>query len=243
MIKTILVDDERHALESLKLLLDRLFPEKFEFCALCLSVDQAIPAIQKHEPDLVFLDIQMPQKNGFALLEVMPNREFDVIFTTAHQDFALNAIKNTAFDYLLKPLDSTELQKTIIRYLDSKKSDPVQSLLENLSQQLDDLGIVVFSTAEGMEFVKFEDIVYLQADRNYTTIYLKNQPKLIISKALGQIESKLPVSRFIRIHQSYLVNVTEVLRYDKAQNFLIMKSGDKLSVAIRKNSNLTKRFA
>jgi two-component system LytT family response regulator len=242
MIKTILVDDERHAIESLKLLLEKLFPEKFDFQALCLSVDQAIPAIEKHKPDLVFLDIQMPQKNGFALLEVMPNREFDVIFTTAYRDHAVNAIKNTAFDYLLKPIDSLELQKTIIRYLDSKKSDPVQSILENLSHQLDDLGIVAFSTSDGIEFLRFDEIIYLQADRNYTTIHLKNQPKLIISKALGQIESKLPQSRFIRVHQSYLVNVAEVLRYDKSENFLIMKSGDKLSVAIRRNSTLTKRF-
>ncbi|MFC3414307.1 LytR/AlgR family response regulator transcription factor [Algoriphagus hitonicola] len=243
MIKTILVDDERHALESLKLLLNKLFPEKFEFQALCLSVDQAIPAIEKHQPDLVFLDIQMPQKNGFALLEVMPNREFDVIFTTAYRDHAIHAIKNTAFDYLLKPIDSLELQKTIIRYLDSKKSDPIQPLLETLSQQLDGLGIIAFSTSDGMEFLKLDEIIYLEADRNYTTIFLENNRKLLISKALGQIETKLPESRFIRIHQSYSVNVTKILRYDKAQNFLIMKTGEKLSVAIRKNSTLTKRFA
>ncbi|OOG71113.1 LytTR family DNA-binding domain-containing protein [Algoriphagus sp. A40] len=243
MIKTILVDDERHALESLKMLLERLFPEQFEFLALCNSVDQAIPAIQQHQPELVFLDIQMPQKNGFALLEVMPQREFDVIFTTAYQDHAIAAFKQAAFDYLLKPIDSLELQKTIIRYLEAKKSDPVQSLLENLSNQMEGLDIVAFSTLEGMEFVHFDEIKYLNADRNYTTIYLENNRKLLISKSIGQVEAKLPASRFIRIHQSYTVNVAKIQRYDKSENFLILKSGEKLSVSLRKNTNLTKRFA
>jgi two-component system LytT family response regulator len=242
MIKTILVDDERHALESLKMLLERLFPEKFEFLALCNSVDQAIPAIQKFNPNLVFLDIQMPQKNGFALLEVMPQRDFEVIFTTAYQDHAINAFKHSAFDYLLKPIDSLELQKTIIRYLETKKADPLQTLLENLSNQADELNIVSFSTSEGLEFVHFDEIQYLKADRNYTTIHLEGGKKLLISKAIGQVESRLPSNRFIRVHQSFTVNVSKIQRYDKAENYLVLKSGEKLSVSVRKNINLTKRF-
>lgn len=242
MIKAILVDDERHALESLKMLLERLFPEKFEFLALCNSVDQAIPAIQKFNPDLVFLDIQMPQKNGFALLEVMPQRDFEVIFTTAYQDHAINAFKHSAFDYLLKPIDSLELQKTIIRYLESKKADPVLSKLESLASQLDGLEIVAFSTMEGLEFVHFNEILYLKADRNYTTVFLEGGRPLLISKSIGQVEAKLPDNLFIRVHQSYTVNVSKIQRYDKVENFLILKSGEKLSVSVRKNTNLTKRF-
>jgi two-component system, LytTR family, response regulator len=242
MIKTVLVDDERHALESLKLLLERLFPDQFDFLALCNSVDQAIPAIQQYEPELVFLDIQMPQKSGFTLLEVMPNRDFDVIFTTAYQDHAITAFKHAAFDYLLKPIDTVELQKTIIRYLETKKSDPIHSILESLSNQIVGLEIVAFSTSEGLEFVHFDEIKYLQADRNYTTLFLDGNRKLLISKALGQVESKLPENRFIRIHQSFTVNVTKILRYDRSENYLVLKSGEKLSVSVRKNTNLTKRF-
>ncbi len=242
MIKTILVDDERHALETLQMLLERLFPGKFEFLALCNSVDQAIPAIQELKPELVFLDIQMPQKNGFTLLEVMPQRDFEVIFTTAHQDHAIAAFKHAAFDYLLKPIDSTELQKTMIRYQETKKSDPVLTKLESLANQLDGLEIAAFSTMEGLEFVHFDEILYLKADRNYTTLVLEGDRKLLISKAIGQLEAKLPESRFIRVHQSYTVNVCKIQRYDKAENFLVLKSGEKLSVSVRKNTNLTKRF-
>lgn len=242
MIKTILVDDERHALESLKMLLEKLFPDQFEFLALCNSVDQAIPAIQEHEPELIFLDIQMPQKNGFVLLEVMPNREFEVIFTTAYADHALPAIKHSAFDYLLKPIDTLELQKTVLKYLESKKSDPIHALLENLSHQEAALEIIAFPTSDGVEFVQFEEIKYLKADRNYTFLHLEGDRKLLISKSLGQIEDRLPDHRFVRVHQSYTVNVSKILRYDRAENFLVLRSGEKLSVSLRKNSNLTKRF-
>lgn len=242
MIKTILVDDERHALESLKMLLERLFPDQFEFLALCNSVDQAIPAIQEHDPELVFLDIQMPQKNGFALLEVMPNREFEVIFTTAYADHALSAIKHSAFDYLLKPIDTMELQKTVLKYIETKKSDPINALLEKLRNQEDGLEIIAFPTSDGIEFVHFEEIKYLKADRNYTFLHLENERKLLISKSLGQIEERLPDQRFVRIHQSYTVNVSKILRYDRAENLLVLRSGEKLSVSLRKNSNLTKRF-
>lgn len=243
MIKTILVDDERHALETLKMLLERLFPSQFEFLALCNSVDQAIPAIQELEPELVFLDIQMPQKNGFALLEVLPNRNFEVIFTTAHQEPAVTAFKYAAFDYLLKPIDSLELQKSVIRYQETKKADPIQMLLENLGHPQDGLEMVAFSTSEGLEFVKFDEIKYLKADRNYTYLFLEGDRKLLISKSIGQVESKLPEQRFVRIHQSYTVNLSKILRYDRAENYLILRSGEKLSVSLRKNSNLTKRFA
>lgn len=242
MIKTILVDDERHALESLKILLERLFPNQFEFSALCSSVDQAVPAIQEHEPELVFLDIQMPQKNGFTLLDVLPQRGFEVVFTTAYQEHALPAIKHDAFDYLLKPIDSVELQKTVLKFLESRKSDPIQDLLESLNQPGEELEIVAFSTSEGLEFVQFEEIKYLKADRNYTHLYLESDRKLLISKSIGLVESKLPENRFVRIHQSYTVNLSKILRYDRAENYLVLRSGEKLSVSLRKNSNLTKRF-
>ncbi len=104
------------------------------------------------------------------------------------------------------------------------------------------LDIVAFSTSEGLEFVHFDEIKYLEADRNYTTLFLEENRKLLISKSIGQIETKLPENRFIRIHQSFTVNVTKILRYDRSENYLVLKSGEKLSVSVRKNSNLTKRF-
>lgn len=242
MIKIILIDDERHALESLEMLLQRLFPERFTILDKCQSVDQAIPSIQKHQPELIFLDIQMPQKNGFTLLEILPNRTFDVIFTTAHQDFAIQGFKHGAFDYLLKPIDTLELQKCIMRWEEKRQKEDLSEKMESVLSQLESLHILPIASQDGIEYVHFSDILYLKADKNYTNIYLEGGKTMLVSKSLGQLEQKLPDSHFLRIHQSIVVNLTKMKRYDKNENYLILLNDQKLSVSVRKNSNLTKRF-
>lgn len=243
MIKTILIDDERHALESLQLLLERLFPAQFEILDKCQSVDQAIPSIKLHQPELIFLDIQMPQKSGITLLELMPNRNFDVIFTTAHQDYAVKGFKHGAFDYLLKPIDSLELQATILRWEQKRQEEGLSAKLESVLSQMDSLDIMSIASQDGIDYVHFSEIIYLKAEKNYTQIYIEGSPPLLVSKPLGQMIPKLPSSHFLRIHQSIVVNLSKIRRYDKNEGFLILKNGEKLSVSIRRNSNLSKRFA
>lgn len=241
MIRTILVDDEKHALESLEMLLEMNFPGKFEILAKCSSVDQAIPEIQRHEPELIFLDIQMPQKNGFNLLESFPFREFEVIFTTAHKEHGIEAIKNEAFDYLLKPIDLTELNKTISRYFNKLKSQETSG--HSLEAKLKRNQMIVLKSQDFDEYVDLNDILFLEAKGNYTNFHLEGGLKKIVSKSLGVYESRLESSNlFVRIHDSILANCTKFDHYDKKEGFMVLKNGDKISVSVRKSVNLKDGF-
>lgn len=243
MIKAILVDDEKHALETLRMLLELHFPNKFEILALCNSVDQAVSAIQKFAPDLVFLDIQMPQKTGFTLLEIMPKRTFEVIFTTAHKDHAIPAFKHAAFDYLLKPIDSIELQKTIVRYEEMRKPSTIEETLLSIKRQINPHNIIDLNTQDTIEYVNLNDILYLKADGNYTRFFLEDGRELILSKPIGHYKKRLEESNlFVRIHHSFLANSMKFLRYDKKEGYMFLKNGDKISVSVRKSTSLNNGF-
>lgn len=241
MIKTILVDDEKHALESLSILLEMNFPGRFEILAMCNSVDQALPAIQQHNPDLIFLDIQMPQKNGFDLLEKFPQRDFEVIFTTAHKEHGIDAIKNEAFDYLLKPIDIDELHKTISRFF--KKNKPIDETLLLIEKQLKKHQVIVLKSQELDEYIPLEKILYLKAEGNYTEFYLEGGERRLISKSIGYFEKRLETSNlFVRLHHSILANCTKFQKYEKKEGYMILKNGDKVSVSVRKSANLNEGF-
>lgn len=243
MIKTILVDDEKHALETLKMLLELHFPNRFEILALCNSVDQAVAAIQIEEPDLVFLDIQMPQKSGFTLLEIIPQRKFEVIFTTAHKDHAIPAFKHAAFDYLLKPIDSLELQKTIVRFEGNRKPNSIEETLVSIKRQINSHNIIDLNMQDSIEYADLDDILYLKADGNYTEFHLEDGREILLSKPIGYYEKRLEESNlFVRIHHSCLANSTKFLRYDKKEGFMVLRNGDKISVSVRKSTSLNNGF-
>lgn len=243
MIKAILVDDESHALETLKMLLELHFPKKFEILAMCNSVDKALLLIQEFEPDLVFLDIQMPQKNGFTLLDIIPQRNFEVIFTTAYKDHAITAFKHEAFDYLLKPIDSLELQKTIVRFEEKRKSNSVEDTLQIIEKQLNTHNVIVLNTLDSEEYVNLNDILFLKADGNYTEFYLEGGKKFLLSKPIGHFQKRLEKSNlFTRIHNSFLANSTKFLRYDKKEGYMTLKNGENISVSVRKSANLNNGF-
>jgi len=243
MIKVIIIDDERHAQESLELLLLRYFPGRFEILAKCSSVDEGVVQINQTKPDLVFLDVQMPLKNGFALFEQLKVVDFEVIFTTAHESYALQAIKFSAFGYLLKPIDPEELQATIARYEDKIAAGCITKKLDLLMNNMDSHGMQVFSTDEGMEFVHNDDILYCKAENNYTHIYCRDKARLLVSKILKSIHEKLPQKQFHRIHDSIVVNIKYIARYDKKDCYLILKNGEKLSVSVRKKAKLFNDFS
>ncbi len=230
-----LVDDETHALESLRMLLEMLFPEKFEIVALCNSVDQAVAAIRKESPDLVFLDIQMPQKTGFTLLEILPQRDFEVIFTTAHQEHAIQAFKHAAFDYLLKPIDTVELQKTVVRYEEERKKQGFDEVLDSIQDQLKLHGILEFNSQDSKDYVSISEILYLKADGGYTEIHLEGGRKIYQSKSIGELEKRLKDSNmFFRVHHAILVNTTKLAKYDKKENLMTLRDGSEVSVSIRR---------
>ena len=242
MIKTIIVDDEFNAREFLEKLLRRYFPDKFLVLALCESVDDAIDAIEKFNPELVFLDVQMPNKNGFQLFKELNKINFEVIFTTAHSEFAIDAIKCSALDYLLKPINYIDLLETVKKY-ESKlhkafQQEKLMLLIENLDTGNSAYNKIALPTETGFELVKTNAILYCEADSNYCKIVCLDGKKIVLSKTLKFIEELLPTSVFQRIHKSYLVNLNYVTRFNKTNELLVeLSNGQTLPVSIRKKED------
>lgn len=243
MIKTIIIDDESDARDMLEKMLSKFFPNKFLVLDKCESVDSALISIEKNQPELVFLDVQMPEKNGFELIKELKEINFELIFTTAHIQFAINAIKCSALDYLLKPITQIDLSDAIKKY--ESKSYKIQQqerlvlLLENLDLGNSEFSKVAFHTDSGIELVKVNTILYCEADVNYCNIYCLNDKKLTLSKPLKYIESLLPKSIFQRIHKSYLVNLNYVSRFNKLNDYQVeLVNGLTLPVSFRQKENL-----
>ena len=217
MIKTLIVDDEHNAREFLEKMLHRYFPNKFYVCQLCESVDQACVAIEAFQPDLVFLDIQMPNKNGFELFKEIKEISFEVVFTTAHSEFAIEAIKRSALDYLLKPINYLDLLETVTRYEKKTKKESQQEKLKILLENIDTGEVahkkIAIATEVGFEFVKFNSMIYLEAQSNYTRINLSNGNSIIASKTLKSFEELLPEELFYRTDKN-----------DSLKEFLVSQS-------------------
>lgn len=239
MIKTIIIDDEYNASEFLEKMLKRYFPNKFHICKTCESIDDAVKAIEEHQPKLVFLDIQMPNKNGFELFKEIKEINFEVIFTTAHSEYAIDAIKRSALDYLLKPINYIDLLGAVNRFEQKNKKENQETQLSILIENIDSGDTshkkIAIATETGFEFVKFNTIIYLEAQNNYTKFYLTNGTSITTSKTLKHFEEILPSELFFRIHKSYLVNMNFVKRFTKGdEQFVELITGQKLPVSIRK---------
>ena len=165
MIKTVIIDDEYKASEFLEKMLKRYFPNKFHICKTCENIDDAVIAIEEHQPDLIFLDIQMPNKNGFELFKEIKEINFEVIFTTAHSEYAIDAIKRSALDYLLKPINYIDLLGAVNRFEQKNKKENQETQLSILIENIDSGDTshkkIAIATETGFEFVKFNTIIYL----------------------------------------------------------------------------------
>lgn len=227
MIKAILIDDEKNALEMLEWQLQNYCPE-VQIMALCKDADEGIAAVQKHSPHLVFLDIEMPRKNGFEVLLQFPKPNFDVIFTTAYDQFAIKAFKFSALDYLLKPVDADDLVTAVNRFQQKQRHSQFENQLEILLDQYKQPklapGKLAFATQEGIVFIKPENVVRCESSSNYTTLYFADKSKLIISKTLKEVEDLLQPYGFLRVHHSHLINLQLVSRYVKADGGYIEMS-------------------
>lgn len=232
MVKAIIVDDEFHAQENLEMFINKHFGNIVKVVAKCFNVEEGLTAIHKEEPDLVFLDVQMPNQTGMDLLDIVGERSFEVIFTTAHEDYAIEAIKKDAFDYLLKPLDALEFQKTIFKFLNRQSSE------KKISKQSETLNVSAFATIYGLEFIKHDEISYCEAKKNYTIVYKLSGEYITLTKTLGAVEDILPKEQFARVHQSYLVNLKEIQRYIRTENKIVLRSGKELNVSTRRKSLL-----
>lgn len=243
MLRILLVDDENDALEALEWKLNHYFDDVD--ISTCNSPIKAIGIIEDTKPDVVFLDIQMPEMDGFTMIEKLKFRNFNLIFTTAHDEFALKAIKVSAIDYLLKPVDKDELIEAIAKVkssqTDLKLEDKLQLLLNNINGSPSDK---INISADGKVYLlEQDDVVMLKSDKSYTTIFLKNEQQIVVSKTLKEVERKFQFPQFYRVHNSYLINLNHVKEYLKGLGGeLIMSNGLTASISRNKKAELFKKL-
>src|SRR5215510_7114930 len=246
MSKAIIIDDEIHCQETLTLLLKEYCPQ-VEILQQCRSGKQGLEAINKFRPDMVFLDIEMPGMNGFELLEQFAEISFAVIFTTSYDQYAIKAIRFSALDYLLKPIDPKELIAAV-RKVQTQKNLPVPEQFQMLMSQVKrhDGGFtkIAIPTAEGFELIPSDEVVRCEADDNYTHLYLKNKTKIIACRTLKEMEEQLQdFSSFLRVHHSYVVNLNEVNKYIRGEGgYLVMSDGATVNVSRSRKEPLMKFF-
>lgn len=231
-ITAVIIDDEFKARNVLQNILQENFPE-VKILAQADDVPEGVLAIRKHQPQLVFLDIEMPGYNGFQLLDFFGNINFNIIFTTAYSEYALQAFQVSAIDYLLKPIQIEKLKNALEKF----KNGPIpqqDERIDTLKQNLNHTGIqkLALPVASGLRFIKVDDIVYLKADGSYTNFVLENE-KLLISKKLKDFEDLLAGNpNFYRPHRSYLINIHKVKEFNKGDGgYIIMDNNDEVGVS------------
>ncbi len=220
MISTLIIDDEADGREALRIAIEKFCPE-VSLAGIYETPEQGLAAIQHLKPDLVFLDVQMPHMSGFDLLQRLSPVTFEVIFVTAHDQYAIKAIRFSALDYLLKPVDVDDLMHAIGKVknrLQQKNSAyQYQSVLNNIQYRARKIERLAVPTFEGIEFFNTDHIIYCQADGNYTTLFLTNKQSTLISRNLKDFESLLAASGFCRVHHSYLINMKHIQKYVKGE--------------------------
>jgi two-component system LytT family response regulator len=243
MIKILIVDDEVSAGSILELLIEKHIAGPKEV-RVCQSPELALEIIPSFKPTLIMLDIEMPNMNGFDLLSRIADWDFDVIFTTAYDKYAIRAIRFSALDYLLKPIDILDLQNAINRHIVRRNIYPqeqgklVNNLISNLQQKDQSSFKLALSTMEGFFFYEPKDILKCEGDDNYTHFYFVNRkPPLIVSRTLKEFEDILTDYGFMRVHKSYLVNMHYVVKLDK-EGLLWLNDGSHVAVSRRKKKDV-----
>ena len=246
MIKAILIDDEVHCLDTLSMLIHDYCPE-VQVMEQCISAKQGLAAIEKHQPELVFLDIEMPKMNGFELLEQFDQINFAVVFTTSYDQYAIKAIRFSALDYLLKPIDIKELINAVHkvqaqRHLPS--SEQFQMLMNQVKHRDNGFNKIAVPTLEGSELIPAADLIRCEADDNYTHLFLRDKKKITACRTLKEMEEQLhDFSSFLRVHHSYMVNLNEVLKYIRGEGgYLVMSDGSTVNVSRSRKDALLKYF-
>ena len=245
MIRTILIDDETHCRETLSIQLEKYCSE-VQLLSQCNSAAQGLKAIEQYHADLVFLDVEMPTMNGFEMLQQFSKIPFEVIFTTGYDAYAIKAIRFSAIDYLLKPIDKDELIKAVekVRHKTSHNlGEQFDILLERLGHKQRSLQKIALLTLEGFELVPLENILHCEADSNYTHVMLKDAKKVLVSRTLKEIEELLEGHSFLRIHHSHLVNLNEIVRYIRGEGgYVIMSDNTSITVSRSRKDALLKIF-
>ncbi len=243
MIRTIIIEDESKSRSSLRKKLEEFCPD-INIVGEAEDGNEGLMLINKMKPQLVFLDIEMPKLNGFEMLNAIEEKNFYVIFTTAYNQYAIKAIKYAAFDYLLKPIDVAELQEAVSRISTKNNSvtnNQVDMLMQNMMHPKKQLNKLAIPTLEGLLFFDINEIIHLEANRNYTNIFFSNKPKIIASKTLKDFEELLPTNIFFRIHHSHLINLNYIKKYIRGEGGQIeLQNGSFVDVSRRKKDEFLK---
>ena len=237
-MKAILVDDEPDGIRTLKKMLESHCPN-VEVAATCSNAASAKQELERIRPDVVFLDIQMPGKSGLDLLTEMPEKEFEVIFVTAHNEYMLQALQYSAADYLLKPVDEDRLIEAVQRVetrIQAEKKEWTETLMHNLSKAGSPSEMrLCLPTLKGFLVVKLDDIIYCEAERSYTIFHLDGKKTVTVSKSLIEYDNLLQETQFFRIHKSFLVNLNHIKEYQRGEGGLvIMTDNAEIEVSRRK---------
>lgn len=249
-IKSIIIDDEKNSRETLKAFLKNYCPE-VEVAGEAGSAEEGVTLLQNSCPALVFLDVEMPLGTGFDLLENLEGHDFRVIFTTAHEKYAIKAIRFCALDYLLKPINLSELKAAVSKiHLDSHDNHPrsrnkkqLGIFVDNAQNAHQQHNKIVLPTSDGFEVIEIKEVIRCEADQNYTHFFLTNGHKVLVSRTLKEYEELLSDYNFIRIHQSHLINIIHIQRYIKGRGGYVKMSDDSIiEVSRRKKEELMKRF-
>ena len=244
MIKALIIDDEKHCADNLQWQLKQYCPN-VEVLAVCNNAEKGLKQIQTQQPQLIFLDIDMPGKSGFEMLEALTEINFDIIFTTAFNQYAIRAIKFGALDYLIKPIDKDELQPAVDKVLKRTQRDSLKQLNALLThiRKSNDLSFqkIALPTLHSYELIPLNNIMYCESRSNYTNIYLNNNQQILVSRTLKDIEELLDAEPFFRIHNSYLANLQYAIRYTKGEGgFLVLNNDITLPVSRNKKEELLK---
>ncbi|HET7119101.1 MAG TPA: LytTR family DNA-binding domain-containing protein [Hanamia sp.] len=242
-LKAILVDDELPSLQNLQQKLGEFCPD-ISVVAMARKPEEAIQLIEHHQPDVIFLDIEMPRMNGFKMLEEIKEKNFDIVFITAYNHYAIDAIRISAFDYLVKPVAIKDLQNSVNRLINNhrhqmpEKIDVLRHNLSNSRTQNDKITIV---TNEGVDFYEINQIIRIESSSNYSKIHFKDGKVLLVTKLLKDFEEILTPYRFYRIHNSHLINLSYIKKYLRGDGGqVIMQNDEIIDVARRKKEEFLK---
>lgn len=245
MINTIIIDDEPYCCETLETMIGKFCPELAVSAILHSGVD-AMEVLEQFTPQLVFLDIEMPHMTGFEFLEKVPCINFALIFTTSYDQYAIKAIRFSALDYLLKPIDRAELIQAVAKVSKTLKNPTdlqLELLLQKFNMPRNPIKKIALPTMEGLEMVEIDSIISCSSDGNYTNFFLKDDRKLTASRTLKDVEELLSDYSFVRVHNSFLVNINEINKYFKGEGgYLVMSNGTNIDVSRTRKEMLLQRL-
>lgn len=247
MIKVIIVDDEQHCVDRLQMLLEN-YKSTIHIVALCSTITEAKKAIKTKRPNVVFLDVQLHDETGFDLLKSVADINFEVIFTTAYDNYAVDAFKFSALDYLLKPIGEKDLELSIQKIENTTSLKDIATKMDVLFHNFKkNNGVtskkIAVPTIEGLTLILVSDIVRCQSDGNYTHLFLKDESKITASKTLRYFDKLLEVYNFFRTHQSYIINLDFVNKYIKGKGgYVLMMDGTSVEVAVRRKEELLNKL-